>query len=618
MRRIGIVFYFSTLSGIFAQSGENCTFQRDPDEFVLKQERAFRSVNDRTMALGKLRGATGARTVNAWDLPWRNMVDEEILGRLEMDRIPVAPLTTDEEFVRRIYLDLIGRLPRPDELGAFVTDGTEGKRDGLIDRLLFTPEFTYRWAAWLGDLVGNQRTATNVNQQNDGRNAMHNYLQSAVGNGKSLREVAWELVAGSGNNYESGPANWGVKTITPGGPVQDRYDSANVRAASVFLGLGHYDCLTCHDGRRHLEELSLWAKSVTRMDTFRMAAHFSRQNVAGRANIAGNFFTNSFDVTDRATGTYDLSTNFGNRPNRVRVGTVVNVTPEFRNGKAPANGQAWREAYATELVSDPMFSKNLANRLFKQIFNLGLVEPVDQLDPARLDPDQAPPEPWAFQTKHVKLLSRLAGQLADTDYNLREALRVLVSSTSYQLSSRYDGEWKLDYVPLYARHYARRLEAEELHDALAQASGNLPAYVIAGFGEPVKSAWGLPDTSEPQSNAGNGRNFMDVFLRGNRDTQVRRQDGSILQQLALMNDQFVRDRIRVASSVNLQAASRMTDPNAIISHLFPLYLGREANATERQKSVLFLSRATTATAKNTAIEDLAWTLINKIDFLYSY
>ena len=618
MRPIGIVFYFSTLSGVFAQSGENCTFQRDPEEFLLKQERAFRSVNDRTMALGKLRGASGARTVNAWDLPWRNMVDEEILGRLEKDRIPVAPLTTDDEFVRRIYLDLIGRLPRPEEISAFVKDATVGKRDGLIDRLLFTSEFSYRWAAWLGDLVGTQRTATNVNQQNDGRNAMYNYLVSAVGNGKSLREVAWELLAGSGNNYESGPANWGVRTITPGGPVQDRYDAANVRAASVFLGLGHYDCLTCHDGRRHLDELSLWGKSVTRMDTFRMAAHFSRQNVAGRPNIAGNFFTNSFDVSDRPTGTYDLSTNFGNRPNRVRVGTILNVTPEYRNGKVPASGQGWREAYATELVGDPMFAKNLANRLFKQIFNLGLVEPVDQLDPARLDPDQAPAAPWSFQTQHVRLLARLASQLAGTDYNLREALRVLVSSTSYQLSSRYEGEWRPDYVPLYARHYARRLEAEELHDALAQASGNLPTYTIVGFGEAVRSAWVLPDTSEPQSNAGNGRNFMDVFLRGNRDTQVRRQDGSILQQLALMNDQFVRDRIRVASSSNLLAASRMTDPNAIVSHMFPLYLGRDANATERQKSVLFLSRATTAAAKNTAIEDLAWTLVNKIDFLYSY
>ena len=112
MRPIGIIFYFSIVSGIFAQSGENCTFQRDPEEFLLQQERAIRSVNERTMALGKLRGASGARTVNAWDLRWQNMVDEEILGRLEKDRIPVAPLTTDEEFVRRIYLDLIAVYPR--------------------------------------------------------------------------------------------------------------------------------------------------------------------------------------------------------------------------------------------------------------------------------------------------------------------------------------------------------------------------------------------------------------------------------------------------------------------------------------------------------------------------
>lgn len=618
MRPNGILWIFCSFAAALAQSGENCTFRNDPDEFLLRQERTQREISARTMALGKLRGAAAVRTVSPGNLPWRNLVDEEILGRLERERIGAAPLTTDEEFVRRLYLDLIGRLPMPTEQTAFLSDPATDKRDALIDRLLYTQEFTFRWAAWLGDLVGNHRTATNVAQQNDGRNALHHYLVDAVAKGTSLRDVAGSLINGVGNSYEEGVANWSVRTITPGGPVQDRYDTANVRATSVFLGLGHYDCLTCHDGRRHLDELSLWGKGVTRMDTYRMAAHFARLNVAGRPNIAGNFFTGSFDVTDRTTGTYDLNTNFGNRPNRVRVGTLLNVTPEYRNGKVPANGRNWREAYASELVSDPMFAKNLANRLFKQMFNLGLVEPVDQLDPARLDPDNPPPAPWTFQTPHVRLLARLADQLANTDYNLREALRLLVSSTSYQLSSRYDDTWQITSVPFYARHYARRLEAEELHDALTQASGNVPAYTIAGFTGPLRSAWQLPDTSEPQNNAGNGRNFMDVFLRGNRDTQVRRQDGSILQQLALMNDQFVRDRIRVANSPNLQAASRMTDPNAMVDHLFPWYLGRMATASERQKAVAFLSRATTTAARNTAIEDLAWTLINKIDFLYSY
>lgn len=609
--------------GLLAQeplhvSGENCTFQRDPEEFLTKEERTIHDVNARAVAYAAkagMRFAGTVRSVNPWDVPWRNLIDEEIFSRLEKDRIQVAPLSTDAEFVRRIYLDLTGRLPQPAEYRAFVEDKSPGKRDALIDRLLNTEEYMNRWATWLGDLVGNNRTAFNANQNVSGRNAMYDYLRNAVNTDKSFRDLAWELIAASGNNYDTGPANWSVRTITPGGPVQDRYDTGYIRPATIFLGLGHYDCLACHDGRGHLDQLSLWGRSVARVETYRMAAHFARLNIAGRAVPGTDPYSGSFDISDRTAGTYDLNTNFGNRPNRVRIGTMLNVMPEYRDGKTPKAGQTWREGFADNLTADPMFAANTVNRVWKQLFQLALAEPVDSLDPARLDPDKPPAAPWTYQTAHPALLKRLAGQFVGTNYSLRELIRTIVSSNAYQLSSQYDGTWKLDYVPLFARHYPSRLDAEAVHDAIAQASGNWANYMPQGFAGPVRSAWELPDTTEPGGGTGN---LLNTFLRGNRDTQTRRGDGSILQSLTLMNDAFVRDRIRAALSPNVRAAVAMTDNNAAVEELFLWYLGRVPNDAERSKAVAALRRATTPALRTQTVEDLAWALINKVDFLINY
>ena len=233
-------------------------------------------------------------------------------------------------------------------------------------------------------------------------------------------------------------------------------------------------------------------------------------------------------------------------------------------------------------------------------------------DPARLDPDNPPEAPWTFQTQHPVLMKRLAENFVASNYSLRETIRTIVLSTTYQLSSRYDGAWSIDYAPLFARNYTRRLEAEEVHDVLSQASGNWANYVPQGFAGAVQSAWALPDTTEPGGGAGT---LMNTFLRGNRDTATRRGDGSILQSLTLMNDTFIRDRIRTASSPNVRAVAAMTNNNAAVEELFLLYLGRTPTESELTKAVSALNRSNTAALRNATIEDLAWVLVNKTDFL---
>ena len=182
---------------------------------------------------------------------------------------------------------------------------------------------------------------------------------------------------------------------------------------------------------------------------------------------------------------------------------------------------------------------------------------------------------------------------------------------------RSDGAWNIQDVPLFARHYPRRLEGEEIHDAISQATGVFNKYTVDGFGGSVQYAMQLPDPQEPRTNGGVA-NFMNAFLRGNRDTTQRNQASSILQQLNLMNDPFVTGRTQVAKSPVLLAISKIADNGAAVDEIFMTFLARKPSAYERSHAVSYLQNTTSAAARNTALEDLSWASINKLDFLFSY
>jgi hypothetical protein len=408
-----------------------------------------------------------------------------------------------------------------------------------------------------------------------------------------------------------------------------------VKTTNAFLGLGHYDCLLCHNGRGHTEQLSSWATRTTRADAHRMAAHFSRVRLSSVPNAVQyqNPLYNSTNVTEAATGTYDLTTTFGNRPNRTPYGTERNLQPEYRDG-ARASGN-WREAFANKLTSDPLFAINLTNRIWKEFFGLAMIDPVDALDPDRLDPNTPPKAPWTLQATHPELLQALAEDFRRNGTSLRELVKVIAKSSAYQMSSQYDGEWKAQYVPLFARHYPRRLWAEEVHDAIVQASGVTPQYsyllvnnqtVAQGTpanslpkSEPTPWAMKMPDINEPRYlngvTNGGAVTFMASFTRGNRDTVRRAGSGSILQQLSIMNDNtVVLSRLKIGNSPNLRELAKITDNAELVDELWLTFLSRRPTEAERAKAVAHLGKGN----RNTAIEDLAWVAVNKMDFLFSY
>ncbi len=248
-------------------SGANCSFLAHRDDFLSRELRARQSVVSRVNQANSFAKLVhplvdqGAATVNPASLPHRNFIDDIILGGLVSAKVAAAPLSTDTEFIRRITLDLTGRIPSSSDIKAFVADTTANKRDQLIDKLLDSPEYIDKWTMWLGDLFQNVSSASNVTVTAVGRDTFYNYLRIGLENGSSFRDFAYQLVTAVGDtgNYDSGgPTNFVYRNQTPMGPVQDSFDTSLARAADIFMGITYYDCLLCHSGKGHLDAISLW------------------------------------------------------------------------------------------------------------------------------------------------------------------------------------------------------------------------------------------------------------------------------------------------------------------------------------------------------------------------
>jgi hypothetical protein len=596
----------------------DCGFLRDPDAYLGSAGRRLTAASRVTEEISSqvYRGKTDFAAAYE-EVPYRNFIDQFLFDKMRADRIPHAGLADDATFLRRVTLDLTGRTPSPDEVRSFLMDASADKRDQVIDRLMNSSEFVDRWTLFFGDLYRNTDllASNNVNRTYEGRNAFHRWLRQAIADRWPYNDMVTAILTATGNTFETGPANWTPGSITPMGPLQDTYDTLAVQTAAQFLGISAMDCLLCHNGAGHLNLLSLWGSRATRMEGWQLSAYFSRVNNARQTANANN--NAAYLVTERAAGNYDLGSTFGNRPNRTIEGTTRTVTPKYIFSNATATGN-YRQALAQALTSDPQFARATVNYLWAELMGLGLVDPPDQFDPARLDPKNPPPAPWTLQPSNPELLQALATDFVNSGFNLRHTIRLIVSSSAYQLSSRFPGTWKAGYTPYHARHIVRRLKAEEVHDAIIRATGTTASYALRGFDQPVAWAMQLPDVREPNRTA--ALTFLDNFLRGNRDNLARSDEVTITQTLTLMNDTFVITRVRSTASTSLVrrllAAGRTN--SQMVDELFLSALSRYPTSQEQEAALRRYTGTATVDQRAAASEDLLWALLNKVDFLFNY
>jgi hypothetical protein len=540
-------------------------------------------------------------------LPVANFIDTHIAAKQTRDGVAPTSIAGDEEFLRRIYLDLTGTIPTATDVQAFLADTAADKRARKIDALLSSDAFVDRWTMWFGDLVQNVQVATNSREYYIGRNVYYTWIKDSIRSGKPYDAMVRELVAGEGDSFVSGVANYVVRQLQRNGPPQDTLDNLATHSAEKFLGMPVL-CISCHSGVNHLELVNWYLRNKTRDDFWKMAAFFSRTTARGSQYTDPNnpnIQIIKFNVGFNPSGAYLLNTVDGNKsPRQPAAGQSNVVTPAFlTTGEQPRTGESYRVAYGRMLTADRQFARATANYLWKEMFGLGLVEPVSSFDLAKL----------AEQTMHPELLEALADEVIAKNYSLREVLRTIALSNTYQLSARYTPTaWNENWVPYFARRYPRRMMAEMLFDAMTTAT-NVPAnFQVQGLGA-VTKAMQLPDPYEGGRRSPTAL-FINSFGRGNRDDVARTNDSAISQALALMNDPVVTTRVKRATrgSTIERVLASTTDPGSIADQLYLTTLSRRPDATERQAAIDFLTEGTLAERT----EDLQFVLLNTLEFIF--
>jgi hypothetical protein len=546
------------------------------------------------------------------------LIDKYIFAALNKEGIKPAETTNDYEFIRRVTLDLTGRVPKADRVAAFVKDGSPDKREKLVDELLATPEYVDKWTMWMGDFLKNTQNTgtTGTIRQPQGRDAFYTWIKKSLTDNKPWDKMAYEMIAATGvNTWDQGELNWIVNGRMNMGVAQDNFDRSAAQTAETFLGLAHMDCLLCHNGRGHLDALSVWGRGVSRQQAWGMAAYFARTAWRQVRPDATNNNLYYWTVTDTGNAMYPLNRASGNRPDRNPVGTTTQISPAYIfDGKAPAANKPFRQSLADQVVADSLFPKAFVNYLWQHFFGRGIVEPVNQLDPARLDENNVPtdcPEgtPCGLQAPHVPLLNALGAEFAKNNFDIKWLMKQIVMSDAYQLSSRYSGDWNPNWEPLFARHMVRRLWGEEVYDAIAQTSNIAGGFTVNN----IRYNWAMqvPETRI----ANNG--FVMSFLPGNRDDEPRRPESAIQQAMSLMNDTFVTTRARVsgtgaAASLAAQVMTLQDDP--AVESLYMTVLSRRPTDDEKKAALAHLKGGT----RQQRLENLVWSLYNKVDFIFNY
>jgi len=549
-------------------------------------------------------------------LPVVNFIDSDLFAAMKAAGVQPTTLSSDAEFLRRVSLDLTGQIPDSATVVTFVNDKTPDKRAKKIDELLASDAFVDRWTMWFGDLVQNVTVSNNSREYYLGRNAYYAFIKDAWKSGVPYDQLVRNVLAGKGDSYNVGNANFVVRELQNNGPIQDTYDNLAAQSGERFLGMPLL-CLSCHNGLGHLELVNQYLRSKNRSDFWGMAAFFSRTRSQGQKYTDPNnpnANLTKFIISDVTTGAYQLNTTSGNKtPRQPLSNGATSVNPAYMfTGEGPRSGEAYRDAYGRILTADRQFARATVNYLWREMFGIAIVEPPNAFDLLRLDPNKLPAG-QTLQPTNPKLLEDLTDSFIASGYNVRAFLRTVATSSSYQLSSYYTpATWNEGWTTLFPRHYPHRLQAEMMLDAITKAT-NVPASLPVTGMTAVTRAMQLPDTVEPNDRNQFGA-FLDSFLRGDRDDTARGSDSSITQSLSLLNSTIVTTRVKkaTANSTVAKVLASTSDPGTVADQIYLATLSRYPSQSERALAINYLNSGTLAQKA----EDLQYALINKLEFLF--
>ncbi|MXY71056.1 MAG: DUF1549 domain-containing protein [Acidobacteriia bacterium] len=585
-----------------------------------------------TAQAGSLRPVAAAPSA----VPRRNFIDEAIFAKIERDGVPHAGLAPDGEFLRRAYLDLVGRIPTLEEVLAFEADPNPNKRDRLIDELIDSEEFVERWAYYFEDLFrAGQRMGY-------GKNLFRFWVHEWLTLDRSYADVVTDLLTQGGKSSHTSPgALYFARDFVKAKDDPDEPDAHDLvnRADSIdeftitygkaLLGL-NLGCVSCHDGANHLEQVNLYLTGLTREDFFRQAAFFGKTRMI--MNWENGFQANTeYTVDDVEPGYPTLSESIVRVP---RTGGPNQ--PKFvLNGEPARPGALPRDELARLLTGHIQFARASVNRIWAELMGVGIVEPLDGFDLARYYPSDDIPDGWTVQPSHPYLLDDLAKDFQRSNFSLKHLVRTIAQSSAYQLSSRFDGQWKPEYGRYFARRYVKMLSPVQLHDSLVTATA-----VPGGYGSGDSQADMARQLLDPSYVGSEVAEFMRAFGQQSRDQFPARTPASSLQAMLMMNSQMVLDRVQSDGAGRVaEMLSDLERDNIVAAAGWRAATGASPQPSELQAAVhrglterLYLATlsrrpleaelevALAALRDDPAqgLENLQWALVNKPEFLFNY
>jgi len=508
--------------------------------------------------------------------PKRNVIDKRVIEQLRRLNLKPSKPSSDSEFIRRVYLDVVGMLPTPQETKAFLADTSETKRDDLIEKLLAQPEFVDYWAYRLSDLF----LISSKKLRPQALKAYYDWLRGEIEKNTPWDQLVRQVVAAKGDTLKNGAANFYSIHQDPETMAE------NVSQAFMSLSI---NCAKCHN-----HPLEKW----TNDQYYSFANLFARVRAKGWGG-------------DARSGDGARTLFIADRGDLIQPRTGKPQPPAPLDGQAIASDSTEdrREALADWLTSpeNPYFTRSIANRVWANFFGRGIVEPVDDLrisNPASNEP----------------LLQAISEYLAKNDYDLKSLMRLILRSETYRRSStplpENEGDQKY-----YSRYYPRRLMAEVLQDAITSVTRVSPKYnrITLSDGSTEGTSLYREGTRALQlSDSAVTSHFLKTFGRNEREIICeceRSNKPSMVQVLHLSNGDTLNNNLRSKQScVNTMITQGNDD---IIDEAYLLCLSRSPSDSER-KRLQNIFEVAPETERRGVVEDLFWALMTSREFLFQH
>jgi hypothetical protein len=499
----------------------------------------------------------------------RNYIDQHVFAKLRKFQILPSEQSGDEEFLRRVCLDLTGTLPPPQRTREFVADRDPRKRDRLIEILLNSPEYVDYWGFRFGDLL----RATYVTSNNTkATRAYQNWITNSIASSKPYDQIARERIGAQGYSAPARNFYYISELTTP--------DVLMPELIRLFMGR-RIECAQCHS-----HPFEAWSQN----QYWGLAA----------------FFAGYTEVRDATLIVDVLGGGHVDQPKDMMVmnpRTKEKVLPTFLDGTPLPPGE-WmdpRMHLAKWVTSHPYFAQATANRLWSFFFGRGLVEPVDDFRSTN------PPT-------HPELLEALAKDFKDSGYNLKHLMKTILQSRTYQLSAKPNASNRLDKID-YSHALARPLEAAVLLDAITSVTGvpeKFEFHPIAGGGDApagTRAMQTIADICPSQ--------FMDDFGRSTRRAlPAGSPQPSLLEALQIMAGPTYNAKIsREGGRLNWLLQKNATDEQI----LDEFYLaGLVRLPTREEKSRLLQLLAERSSRRQETLAGMVWAIMNSREFAYNH